>query len=75
MKLKALTIISTFVLVVAGISTSVTSQMIAKGISDNTLYSKVHAILIVLGVLILIALICLASRAIIPLQNYLNESR
>ena len=73
MKNKLFTIILVCVLIVAGCSTLITSKMIARGITDDALYNKTHAILIVSSVLTLIALICILIRAIFLLQEHLNK--
>jgi len=73
MKNKLFTFILVCVLIVAGCSTLITSKMIARGITDDALYNKTHAILIVSSVLTLIALICILIRAIFLLQEHLNK--
>ncbi len=73
MKYKVFTIISVCVLIVAGCSTLITSKMIARGITDDTLYIKTHTILVISSVLTLIALICIVIHAILLLQEYVNK--
>ena len=73
MKYKVFTIILIFVLIIAGCSTLITSEMIARDITDDALYNKTRTILVVSGVLTIISLIIIAIRAILLLQEHLNK--
>ena len=54
-------------------SAVITSKMIAKAITDDTLCNKTHTVMVVSGVLTIVALASIAFRAFLILREHLNN--